>query len=181
MLGVSEEGGERVKELAEAKALLERRVRELEEELRLYRMVLRLIDEALSRLSFVPASELVQGEEEREEPLSRYPIVSRSGERVAEVLIYRDRMIVRPTIKFRRDSPPFRGFFIDRILKRLKEEDRRRVSVGEIAPSEAFDYEIVEDEEGYVRELVIRNYRSEETLRELRRALKWTLVRVRRG
>jgi len=172
-----------VKELAEAKAILEKRIKELEDELKLYRILTRLIDEALSKLSFIPASQLVQPkhlEEVKEEPVSKYSIISPNNEHVADVFIYEDKVVVKMGLKFRKEASPFKRFFIDRILERFVKEDQKRVSLGEISPSEAFSYEIKEDNSGYVEELIIRNYKNERTLRELKRALKWTLLRVRK-
>jgi len=175
---------ELVKELAEAKATLEKRIRELENELKLYKLLTRLLDEALSKLSFVPASQLIQlkraEEVEKEELISRYSIFSPENEHIADVSVFKDKVVVKMDVKFRKEVPPFKSFFVGRILKKFAEEDKRRVSLGEISPSEAFGYEIKEDDEGYVEELIIRNYKSEEVLRELKRALKWTLRRVRR-
>ena len=172
---------ELVKELAEAKATLEKRIRELERELRLYRLLARLIDEALSKLSFVPASQLVQPKTtEEEELISKYSIISPENEHIADVFVYKNKIIAKMKVKFRKETSPFKRFFIDRILERLVKEDKKRISVGEITPNEAFSYEIREDDDGYVEELVIRNYKDERTLRELKRALKWTLLRVKR-
>jgi len=174
---------ELVKELAEAKSVLERRIKELESELKLYRLIIRLIDQALSKLSFVPASQLLQPqrvEKLEEEVISKYSIFSPENEHIADVSIYKDKIIVKMRIKFRKEASPFKSFFVERILKRFVEEDRRRASLGEISSNEVFSYEIREDDEGCVDELIIRNYKSEETLRRLKSALKWTLLRVKR-
>lgn len=173
-----------VKELAKAKATLEKRINELENELKLYKLLTKLLDEVLSKLSFVPASQLIESERvegvRKEKPLSRYSIFSPDNKRIADVSVFKDRVIVKMNVKFKKEVPPFKSFFVGRILKKFIEEDKRRVSLGEISPSEAFNYEIKEDNEGYVEELIMRNYKSEEVLRELRRALKWTLRRVKR-
>lgn len=175
---------ELVKELAEAKSMLEKRIRELENELKLYRLLTKLLDEALSKLSFVPASQLIRPKRAEEvieeEPVSRYPILSPDNEHIADVSIFKDKIIVKMNVKFRKEVPPFKSFFVGRILRKFAEEDRQKVSLGEISPNEVFSYEIKEDSEGYVEGLIIRNYKSEEVLRELKRALKWTLRRVRR-
>lgn len=197
---MSETYEDHVKELAEAKALLERRIEQLENELRLLKLLTKLIDQALSQVSFKPASELITEKkevtrkisEEKEIPeerierkpkreilLMKYPIISKEGENIAEVYIYKNKIVVRPFIKFTKNASPFRSFLIERFLKRKKREDESRVVRGEILPEEAFDYEIIEDEDGCVKELIIKNYKEEE-LRELRNVIRWTLLRVER-
>lgn len=71
----------------------------------------------------------------------------------------------------------FARFFVERILGKFQQEDRRRVENGEIGWEQAFDFE-VKDEDGHLKEIVIRNYGSEAQLQEIQRALRWALEKI---
>ncbi len=71
----------------------------------------------------------------------------------------------------------FARFFVERILGKFQQEDRHRVENGEIGWEQAFDFE-VKDEDGHLKEIVIRNYGSEARLQEIQRALRWALEKI---
>jgi len=175
-----------VQRLAEAKSYLQRRIEELEAELELLRTLSKLVDAALSRESFVRASELpreapappaAEGPSDMGQLLSETSVTSREGRELAKVLTYERGVVVRPLIDLPVDSPPFRSFFLAKILDGYRRKDEELVKAGELAEDEAFDYE-VREEGGLVREIRIRNYRDERRLREIKSALRWTLNRV---
>jgi len=178
---------DRVKELASLKAFLERRISSLEEELNALKTMLSMVDEVLSKTSFKPASTLAAAPKEtavtmperaEEKPLSILPLSTRDGERLAEMEIYPNHAVVRLIKPLSVDIPPFKSFLVNRILEGRKREDEQKVISGEKPREEAFEYEIIEDGEGNVHEIIIRNYGSEDSLRELRRIIRWTLTKM---
>jgi len=169
----------RVKALASAKAYLERRIKELEQEVEALKTLLALVDQALGRESFVTAAQLrAERKEAVEKPISEFSITSRSGELIAKMLVYKNRIVVRPEIELHTDTPPFRGFLIARTLEGYRKKDLRRAEEGEISEDEALNYRVIEDERGVLKELVIENYGDRQRLFELRGAIRWTLNRM---
>ncbi len=171
---------DRLKALAEAKAYLEKRLEDLQREIEVIRALLTLVDQALGRESFVTAAKLREERAEvpEEKPISEFNITSRSGELIAKMLVYKDRIVVRPEVELHTDTPPFRSFLIARTLEGYKKKDMRRVDMGELAEDEVLDYEVIEDERGVLKELIIRNYGDRQRLFELRGAIRWTLNKM---
>jgi hypothetical protein len=183
--------GERVRRLAEAKSYLQKRIEELEGEVELLKLLLSLVDAALSRESFTRAAELPREappappqappEEAKEVDLgsrvSEHAVTSRDGKELARVVVYERGLVIKPLIDLPADSPPLRSFFVAKILEGYKRKDGEMVEAGELAEEEAFDYEVVE-EGGLVKEIRVVNYRERRRLDEIRSALRWTLQRV---
>lgn len=179
---------ERVKRLAEAKSYIQKRIDELESEVELLKLILSVIDTALSRESFTKAAELPR-EAPREAPqaplaeadlgaqVSEAAVTSRDGRELARLVVYEKGLVIKPLMDLPVDSPPLRSFFVAKVLEGYKRKDEELVRAGEILEDEAFDYEVAE-EEGLVKEIIVRNYRERRRLDEIRSALRWTLNRV---
>ena len=179
---------ERVKRLAEAKSYIQKRIDELESEVELLKLILSVIDTALSRESFTKAAELPR-EAPREAPqappaeadlgaqVSEAAVTSRDGRELARLVVYEKGLVIKPLMDLPVDSPPLRSFFIAKVLEGYKRKDEELVRAGEILEDEAFDYEVAE-EGGLVKEIIVRNYRERRRLDEIRSALRWTLNRV---
>ncbi len=93
------------------------------------------------------------------------------------VEIYENGMSIKPIKPFNKDNTAFRRFFRDKILEGFKQEDDKLVKDGQLRREEAFNYEVRLDGDNVVG-VVIRNYRSDERLREIIRAARWMLERV---
>lgn len=179
---------ERVKRLAEAKSYIQKRIDELESEVELLKLILSVIDTALSRESFTKAAELPR-EAPREAPqappaeadlgaqVSEAAVTSRDGRELARLVVYEKGLVIKPLMDLPVDSPPLRSFFIAKVLEGYKRKDEELVKAGEIPEDETFDYEVAE-EGGLVKEIIVRNYRERRRLDEIRSALRWTLNRV---
>lgn len=176
---------ERVRKLAEARAYIQRRIEELEGELELLKLVLSVVDAVLSQESFTSAAELPRetappphpAEAELGARVSETVVSSRDGRELARLVVYERGLVIEPLIELPVDSPPFRSFFVAKILDGYKRKDEELARAGEIAEDETFDYE-VREEGGLVKEIVVRNYRERRRLDEIRSALRWTLNRV---
>lgn len=179
---------ERVKRLAEAKSYIQKRIDELESEVELLKLILSVIDTALSRESFTKAAELPR-EAPREAPqaplaeadlgaqVSEAAVTSRDGRELARLVVFEKGLVIKPLMDLPVDSPPLRSFFVAKVLEGYKRKDEELVRAGEILEDEAFDYEVAE-EGGLVKEIIVRNYRERRRLDEIRSALRWTLNRV---
>lgn len=186
---------EDARSLAELKKYLEERAESLERELRLVRTLIRLVDQSLSSQSFVRASELPPSPPERAEappppppPPPRetvdlesatqvLPVTSRTGELLAKIYVFPDKLVIRPEKPFHSSTSPFNPFFVRKVLEGFKRKAEDLVAQGAIRPEEAFDYNVVE-EDGVIKEIVIRNYGGPDNLREIRSTLRWTLNKM---
>jgi hypothetical protein len=75
------------------------------------------------------------------------------------------------------NTPPFRSFFLNRILDGMKAKDSERVSQGAMKESDALTYRVEEDN-GVIRRIVIENYREKERLQEIFNTSSWVFTRM---
>lgn len=73
--------------------------------------------------------------------------------------------------------PPFRTFFLNRILEGIKSKDLELLNQKKIDASEVFDYK-VEEEEGNISKIIILNYRDNERLTEIVNTSAWVFTRM---
>jgi hypothetical protein len=181
----SPEREEKIKALAYMKKELEQRVTELQRELEKTKLLINLIDKALSEQSFTPASEL------QKQAVPQAPAVetvapqsseieeiikAKDNSELGKMLIGKDSVRVIPYLRFDDGIPPFKSFLIARILNGIREN---AIASGK-KESEAPSYEIIKDANNNVKELIIRNIdtSNERTMRELRNGISWTLKRI---
>jgi len=167
-----------VKKLLELRDRLEGRIKELQDELNLLNEIKGVLDDVIKSQSIVPATELVAKPQDLGRLVETREIRSRVGnELLGTVEIYEGGVSIKPVKPFNKDNSAFRRFFRDKILEGFKQEDDKLVKDGQLRKEEAFSYEIRLDGDNVVG-IVIRNYRSDERLREIIRAIRWTLERV---
>ena len=75
------------------------------------------------------------------------------------------------------NTPPFRSFFLTRILDGMKGKDAEKVSQGAIKESDALSYWVDEDG-GNIKKIVISNYRDKERLQEIFNTSAWVFTRM---
>lgn len=76
------------------------------------------------------------------------------------------------------NTPPFKSFFINRILESMKTKDREKFQKGEINESQIIEYKIDTDERGDIRSITVSNYRERERLNEIFNTATWVLTRM---
>jgi hypothetical protein len=75
------------------------------------------------------------------------------------------------------NTPPFKSFFLNRILDGMKSKDVEKSSLGQIKESESLNYE-VEDNNGLITRIIINNYREKERLSEIFNTSTWVFTRM---
>jgi hypothetical protein len=166
-----------VKRLLELREKLESRIKELQEELNLLNEIREVLDGLIKSQSIMPATELIT-KQDLGRLIETREIKSRVGnELLGTVEIYEGGVVIKPIKPFNKDNSAFKRFFRDKILEGFKQEDDRLVRDGQLRREEAFSYEVRLDDDN-VTSIVIRNYRSDERLREIIRAIRWTLERA---
>jgi len=76
------------------------------------------------------------------------------------------------------DTPPFKSFFINRILEGMKTKDREKTQKGEINASEIIDYKVDSDQNGNIKSITVSNYREKERLNEILNTATWVFTRM---
>jgi hypothetical protein len=88
-------------------------------------------------------------------------------------------IIISPAgdLNFNVNTPPFKSFFLNRILEGMKNKDAEKVSQGTLQSSNALNYKVEEDN-GQMRRIVINNYRDKERLQEIFNTSSWVFTRM---
>jgi len=161
---------EEVKRLLRIREGLEERIRRLEGELEDLRGVLAEVDRLIAHLGFRRADEGVGGSTS---------LKGKSGILLGTLRCDGRSIVFEPRgdVEFSASSPLFRVFVLERTLERMRGEDERRASRGEISPDEVLSYDVETDDDRIVR-LIIRNYGDERRFREIRSSLRWAFDRM---
>jgi len=76
------------------------------------------------------------------------------------------------------NTPPFKTFFLNRILDGMKMKDREKVQKGKLIESEIIDYKVDNDENGKINSVMISNYGESERLNEIFNTATWVFTRM---
>jgi len=186
-----------IKRLAMLREWLEKQIVDKEEELERLRSMLTVVDNMLKQVSFRPAvtlskSTIEEGisrerevkEMEQIKEKAEYKEVramkSKDNITLANAYISTNHVSIVPLSDVRLYStiPPFQSFFINRIMKEMKNKDEERVKSGEITPDQVLDYKVEQDESNTIKRIIIYNYRDKERLNEIINAATWVFTRM---
>jgi light-regulated signal transduction histidine kinase (bacteriophytochrome) len=76
------------------------------------------------------------------------------------------------------NTPPFRSFFINRILEGMKTKDKEKIQKGEISESDIVDFKVDSDQNGMIKSVTVSNYREKERLNEIFNTATWVFTRM---
>lgn len=182
---------ERIKKIAKLRSMLEKRLKETEEELEGLRALIEFTNSVLLEGSFkraklpeaVPSapSEVEQptaAPPTEEEEKTAVPIKTVTGEPLATLYAPEDSMQIVPAEgkDFNVKTPPFTPFFLEGVLEKMRGKDREAVEKGEISPEKMFSYDVVVDGD-LIREINIKNVTPSRS-REIKSAIRWTLEKM---
>jgi len=108
------------------------------------------------------------------------PITSgNDGKIIANAYITPDQVsiVLEDTMEINADTPPFKSFFIDRILGEMKRKDFAEAETGKIQKDSVIDY-IINKNGSDIREIIIKNYRQKERVNEIINTAGWSLTRM---
>jgi hypothetical protein len=172
------------KRLAEMKSFLERRIKQQEEEVNSLRSFLEVVDSLLAERSFrqveiAPATQPFRPRATATPPSESIPIMTTNGVQIASILFDENGMHVVPesTVKLDSNSPPLRAFLLGKVLDPMQTKDREAASSGTIPPENILSYDL-EQEDGYLKAIHVRNYGDDRRVLELKNAIRWTLRRM---
>jgi hypothetical protein len=152
---------------------------------------LTILDSILKESSFTKASAIKQVktlESSKNNPIepseklekSSIPITSGSdGKVIANAYITPDQVsiILADNMEINADTPPFKSFFIDRIIGEMKRKDSVEAENGKIQKESVIDY-IINKNGSDIREIIIKNYRQKERVNEIINTAGWSLTRM---
>jgi hypothetical protein len=185
---MSEEEREKIKKIAKLRAILEKRVEDMETELDGLKTLLSLIDSTLLKESFKRAevAKPVQIPQKQETPppppvkpqKKGISLKTVTGDILAQIYTEKDAMQITlaEDKNFDINTPPFISFFVERVLARMQDKDREDAGKGKLDPEKTLSFDIKQDG-NILREITIRNLRQERS-RELKSSIRWTLEKM---
>ena len=146
-----------------------------------------VLDLFLKDSSFTKASQLEPRKQtetkpkEVEKPVENSIPIKRSndGKIIANAFVTPEQVsiVLDNEIIINADTPPFKSFFLDRIIGEMKKKDVVEAENGKIQKESVIDY-IVNKNGTDVREIIIKNYRQKERVNELINTAGWSLTRM---
>ncbi len=188
-----------IKRAAEIKQWAESRIAELEEETTRLREILSVLDVFLRKTSFQSAATIPKetpttaprpkkatasekttqvsatAEYKEVKPLTR----AKDGRLLANAYVSDNSVAIVPAsdVVLNSSKPPFKSFFLNRILDGMRSKDMENVSAGRLSEEEALNYN-VEEQSGVIKKIVINNYRDKSRLNEVFNTSAWTFARM---
>ena len=194
MSGYSEDD---VRRAAEIREWLVKQISDKAEELDRLRTTLTLVDSLLKQGSFRAAAALepkaqpaAPARQANNAPPARQSSLE-TGKDVRPIKRAKDELVLAnaevapnaititpaPGVALSTNTPPFRSFFLSRILDGMKGKDAERVSQGAMKESDAISYRVDEDG-GNIKKITISNYRDKERLQEIFNTSAWVFTRM---
>ncbi len=186
-----------IKRLAMLREWLEKQITDREDELERLRSMLAVVDNMLKQVSFRPAVTLPKstveegmGREREAKEMEQIKekveykevraMKSKDNVTLANAYISTDHVSIVPVsdVRLYSTTPPFQSFFINRIMKEMKNKDEERVKSMEITPEQILDYRVEQDESNMIKRIIIYNYREKERLNEIINAATWVFSRM---
>lgn len=148
---------------------------------------LTILDLVLKESSFTKASVLSRKEPETQTrdaeikldkkliPITR----GNDGKVIANAVVTADQLsiVLEESLGLNTDTPPFKSFFLDRIIGEMIRKDSEDVESGKIQKESVIDY-IINKNGSEIREIIIKNYRQKERINEIINTAGWSLTRM---
>lgn len=173
---------EELKKTADLKVWLEGKISQLESELAGMNELLSVLNSVLRKASFVPASMVTKPEPSPQLtgfkeviPIKR----GKDGKIIANAYVSEKDVAVVPAsdVILSVSTPPFRSFFINRILEGMVAKDKEAASQGKISPGDILSYK-VEEADGIIKSITITNYGDRSRLNEINNTISWAFTRM---
>jgi hypothetical protein len=179
---------EQVKDIVTLKESLIEQIDKHQESIEMLEKNIIILDLFLKDSSFTKASQLeitkseVQNKIENEKKSEENSIpIKRAGDGkvIANAYVTPEQVsiVLDNEIVISDDTPPFRSFFLDRIIGEMKKKDVVDVENGKIQKESIIDY-IINKNGTDIREIIIKNYRQKERVNELINTAGWSLTRM---
>ncbi|MBT8173599.1 MAG: hypothetical protein KJN83_06040 [Nitrosopumilus sp.] len=180
---------EQVKEIAALKESLIEQIDKHQESIEMLEKNITVLDSFLKDSSFTKASQLeikkeveIEPEPKKmEKPVKNSIPIKRAndGKIIANAYVTPEQLsiVLDNEIEINADTPPFKSFFLDRIIGEMKKKDCQEAESGKIQKESIIDY-IVNKNGTDIREIIIKNYRQKERVNELINTAGWSLTRM---
>ena len=183
-----------MKELLALKENLTTQMDKQQEAIEMLAKNLQLLDLILKESSFTKASQLatissstkkpeiqeIKEKQQETEQTNSIPITQgNDGKIIANAYVTAEQVsiVLDDDVEINADTPPFKSFFLDRIVGEMKKKDSAEAENGKIQKESIIDY-IINKNGSDLREIIIKNYRQKERVNEIINTAGWSLTRM---
>ena len=175
---------EQIKEIASWREELVKQIDRHAQAIEILQKRLLVLDSMLKESSFSKASSLDSTKKPNEErsktEKKTIPITKgNEGRIIANAFVTPEQVeiILESDLKINVDVPPFKSFFIDRIIGEMKRKDTVDADSGKIQKDSIIDY-VINKSGSDIREIIIKNYKEKERVNEIINTAGWSLTRM---
>ena len=176
--------GEQIKEIAEWREDLVKQISKHTQAIEILEKRLLVLDSMLKESSFTKASSLEDIKKNADKIIEKekksIPITSgNDGKIIANAFVTPEQVeiILENNMGIAPDIPPFKSFFIDRIIGEMKRKDTEDADQGKIQKESIIDY-IINKNGANIREIIIKNYKEKERVNEIINTAGWSFTRM---
>lgn len=180
---------DQIKDIVALKENLIEQIDSHHESIKMLEKNLLILDLVLKESSFTKASQLgvrrkiekkTYQEDRQDTEKNSIPIKrGNDGKLIANAYVTADKVsiVLDDEIEISADTPPFKSFFVDRIIGEMKRKDFQEAENGKIQKESVIDF-IINKNGTDIREIIIKNYRQKERVNELINTAGWSLSRM---
>lgn len=164
---------EQIRDILEIKDRISEKIRKHKEEIEILEKNLSILDSILRQSSFTKASMLSNKTESI--PITK----SGEGSVIANAYVTPEQVsiVLEEGVGLSDEIPPFKSFFIDRIIGEMKRKDNEDVQRGKIQRESIIDC-IINKTGTRLQEIIIKNYRQKERVSEIINTASWSLSKM---
>ena len=170
---------EQVRDILELKERITQEIEKYKKEIESLEKNLVTLNSILKQSSFTKAS-LLGTAIKSDKKESAIPITKGGdGPIIANAYVTPDQLsiILEDNVGLHVETPPFKSFFLDRIIGEMKKKDSLEAESGRIQKDSIIDC-IVNKSGTTLREIIIKNYRQKERVNEIINTAAWSLSKM---
>ena len=170
---------EQLRDILELKERISLQIEKYKEEIESLEKNLTVLNSVLKQSSFTKAS-LLETKTTDTKPESPIPITrSSDGSVIANAYVTPNQVsiVLEDDVGLQAETPPFKSFFVERIIGEMKKKDNAEAASGKIQRESVIDC-IINKDGSKIREIIIKNYRQKERINEIINTAGWSLSKM---
>ena len=179
MILVMEFTEEQIKDILDLKDQISTQIEQHKVEIENLEKNLRVLNLIIKQSSFTKASSLGTTSKSTKSDYSIPITKGDDGSVIANAYVTSEQVsiVLDESVGLNDETPPFKTFFIDRIIGGMKKKDSEEAQSGRLQKESIIDC-IVKKNGSNIREIIIKNYRNQERVNEIINTATWSLSRM---
>ena len=170
---------QQIRDILEQKDRITAEIEKHKEDIENLEKNLRILDLVIKQSSFTKASslEIDTKTSKKDDPI---PITKTDdGSTIANAYVTPEQVsiILADNVGINDETPPFKSFFLDRIIGGMKRKDSEEAEIGKLQKDSVIDC-FVNKSGTNIREIIIKNYREGERVNEIINTAAWSLSKM---